>query len=510
MFLFLFYAYHRGIPWFLAPKLTNMPDTSVVSADSSPLKALWTNKLRSNLHNPSNWNQSNDCKLVHVPTGIGFYGQDQMKKYFEKYGTFDIFNEGIQSVSCTVEESTGRIFDEFVLDWTQIRSRMEWMLPGLDFPLQKYRLSFVISAQIDPITKLIQSARVYWDQASILLQSGILMRSIKHLMRPNTSEALENALTSLPISSNRYRGLLFNTFVSDEDKPVLGGGLNSITSILSDLPRSTSGPAVLTPQRPASSRSLNPALLGTLKFGDDQPFDSPLPANTRNVKSRNIFFEDAEEIAAKQKKQPVQMGLFDKMASPDSYRPGLASNAVSNNNSTSHVFDKDVQPEKYNPSLHLNETFTHQYESKIFAPSSPIKKTSNLPQTDKILFESHVFDTDSNQQELQQHVATAPPQSSSHILSPEENLKCQPETVSATLSRPGMLGHFRGASFGDTLTGDDSLGTSTKYIPSTAIRFDPNKSQIFLGGYVPEDEEKTFVPTSRVSAPPGGKSSIFD
>lgn len=495
-----------------------MPDISNTSATS----VLWTEKLRPGLHNSANWIKSTDSKLVHVPTGLGFYGQEQMNRFFEQFGAcWTLFcKEDVKSISCVIDETSGKVFDEFILEWTQkSSSRIEWMLPGLDIPLQKYRLSFVISAQIDPVSKLLANVRVYWDQASFLLQTGILMRSIKHLLRSNTSDALEDALTKLPIASNEYRQVLFNSF--SENKPTIGGGLNSITSILTDLPRSTSGPAVMTPQRPTSSRSLNPALLGSLKLGDSHPFDSPLPANTRNVKSRNIFFEDPEEEESKKTvprpQASNQMSLFDKMASPDSYRPGLASNTGTLNNSKSHIFNNQDQiQEKYNPSLLINDNFTHQYQSHIFS-GSPTKKVplANLPQTDKILFESHVFDSvqDGDLAGISKenhHVATAPPQCPSHILSPEEDLKCKPETVSSTLSRPGMLGHFRGASLGET--DSSSCDAPVKFIPSTAIRFDPNKSQIVLGGYDDnnQDADGKFIPSSRVSAPPGGKSSIFN
>ena len=468
----------------------------------SPLKSVWNEKLRSSLHIPANWTNSGDCKLVHVPTDVGFYGPEQMKQFCSQNGPCNIFNEEIQSVSCLVDEATGRIVDEFVAEWTQSITKMGWMLPGLEFPLRKYRLSFVISAEIDPIKKLLQSVRVYWDHSSLLKQIGVI------------------PLPSGEESKSKYRGLLENYFP-------LVGGLSNLTSILDDLPRSTSGPAVMTPQRPASSRSLNPALLGTFKFSDDKLFDSPLPANTRNVKSRNIFFEDSDEVQKTQ--TPPQIGLFEKMAKNESYRPGLASNSGASHNCTSHVFTKTGDDDKkYLPTMNLNETFSHQYESDIFScdPAKMKKWTgSNLPQTDKILFESHVFDSTSDQPGLQQlkenhHVATAPPQCQSQILSPEEDLKCKRDDVSATLSRPSMLGHFRGSSLGETLNtaegSEDKDKKFNNFIPSTAIRFDPNKSQIVLGEYFPEDDKESapkrngFVPSSRVFAPPGGQSTIFN
>ena len=504
-----------------------MPDISRL-----PLQTLWTEQLRSGLHNPANWSTSNDCcKLIYVPTGAGFYGTEQMKTFCQGNGSNSIWSnqEDVQTVNRFVDEASGQVFDEIVVNWIQKLSRMEWMLPGIDLPLQKYRLSFVISAQIDLTSQLLKSVRVYWDQGSFLLQSGVLMRSLRSLVRPGSSEALENALISLPINSE-FTGLLNDNSAhfaanaktsGDEEKKPAIGALNNITSILSELPHSTHGPAVMTPQRPATSRALNPALLGSLKLGDGlSAFDSPMPANTRSVKSRNIFFDEEELSAPKTQPRSKSLGLFDKES--DSFRPGLAVNKGSTQNSTSHVFDQDANPRHYNPSMQINENYIHQYESQIFnaeAGMNATSKASNLPQTDKILFESHVFDSmkpETSAAVNQPHVATAPPQQPTHILSPEENMQLAPEVTSSTLSRPGMLGHFRGASLGDTL---NSSNEEVKFIPSTAIRFDPNRSQIVLGGYCDDEDgvlnqkgskSMEFHPTSRVMAPPGGKSTIFE
>lgn len=421
----------------------------------SLIKSLWLEKLRPNLHEIRSWslNSGDSCKLIYAPSGTGFNGVEEMKSFCST-NPGHIFNtsEGIQSVNCYIDEINGKVFDEFVLNWTQKTSRMEWMLPGdlYDLPLQKYRLNFVISGEIDVLEGTLKSVRVYWDQASLLLQSGILMRSMRSLVRPGSSEALENALTLLPIS-NDYRMLLGEKRVQgDVGGKFAIGALNNITSILIELPKSTSGPAVSTPQRPTRSRTLNPALMNTLKFDNDLPFDSPVPANVRSVKSRNIFFD--EENSSNESVSKKEDNLFEKVH----------------------------QNSKYNPTLNLNENYIQQYESKIFSAASPTKKSSNLPQTDKILFESHVFDT-KDEADKAKHVATAPPQCPSHILSPEEALNYEREPVSATLSRPGMMGQLRGASLSTTET--------NKFIPSTAIRFDPNRSQIVLGD---ENDDSLF------------------
>ena len=138
---------------------------------SNLLKDLWQNRLRCDIHNSSNWIESATTKLVHVPTGCGFFGSEQMKTFFRIPGNeCKIFSsDGIQSVNLACDENDGSVVDEFVLNWTQKTCRMEWMLPGNDIPLQKYQISFVISAKIDITRGLLESVRIYWDQASLLL-----------------------------------------------------------------------------------------------------------------------------------------------------------------------------------------------------------------------------------------------------------------------------------------------------------------------------------------------------
>lgn len=394
------------------------------------LQSLWQNRHRAALHNPTNWSSSGECKLVYAPTGNGFKDYTEMKSFcsYPDNLSVHIFSGDLQSISCFVDENSGKVFDEFVLNWNQKTSRMAWMLGENDFPLQKYQLTFVVSAQMDPSTGLLRSVRVYWDQASLLLQTGLLTKSLRNLIRADNSEALEGVLAALPIS---HVGL----------KPQVGA-LNNITSLLSELPRSTAGLAVSTPQRPTRSRSLNPALLGVMNFSEESAafFDSPAPANQRTVKSRAA-------------------GLFDNMNGLESagFKPSLGASETSVQTAQSHIFSESASPTR--ASKHLPQV--------------------NSAQTDKILFESHIFDgvVNDKEGEMLTHNATAPPQCPSHILSPEENLKCEPDHLSKTLSRPGMLGHFHGSSFGEGNYNEEKV----KFVPSTAIRFDPNRSQIVMG-----------------------------
>jgi hypothetical protein len=469
------------------------------------LSALWTQKLRPNLHCPANWTCNENVKLVYVPSSAGFCGPSQKDQFLSNNSAEQhIFNEpvALESINCSFNESSRQICDEFVLTWTQKSSRMDWLLPGNDFPLQSYRCSFVVSAQISE-SMLLQSVRVYWDQGSLLLQTGILSKSLKSLVKPGNIDALENTLCSLPLY-NDYAALLTSdpsllNCLRRSAKPVIGA-LNNITSILNDLPHSSSGLAVSTPKMPARSRSINPALMGTLNFDKDLPFDSPLPPNTRSVKSRNIFSDEPEKTAA---------------TNASNYHPGLASNERFLQNAKSHIFDEDSV---YKPTLNLNETYSHQYESSIFNPNrSPSKKLShNLPQTDKILFESHVFDSMNSDHKISdaatiKHVATAPPQCPSHIISPEEDLKVQSKAPSASLSRPSMLGHFHGSSIGETCNDKNSdKNEPIKFVPSTAIRFDPNQSQIRLGGDEENDSNRSNrQPSTRKSTYDPNRSQIF-
>jgi carboxymethylenebutenolidase len=66
-----------------------------------------------------------------------------------------------------------RLVDEFVLSFTHDLV-MDWMLPGVAPTHRKVEIPVVVVVQFE--AGRLSSERIYWDQASVLVQIGLLER----------------------------------------------------------------------------------------------------------------------------------------------------------------------------------------------------------------------------------------------------------------------------------------------------------------------------------------------
>ena len=64
-----------------------------------------------------------------------------------------------------------RLIDEFVFSFTHDIA-MDWMLPGIPPTHRKVEIPMVVVVQFEGDT--IACERIYWDQASVLVQIGVL------------------------------------------------------------------------------------------------------------------------------------------------------------------------------------------------------------------------------------------------------------------------------------------------------------------------------------------------
>ena len=64
-----------------------------------------------------------------------------------------------------------RLIDEFVFTFTH-DLKMDWMLPGVEPTFRKVEVPMVVVVQF--CGDKIESERIYWDQASVLVQIGLI------------------------------------------------------------------------------------------------------------------------------------------------------------------------------------------------------------------------------------------------------------------------------------------------------------------------------------------------
>ena len=113
-----------------------------------------------------------DNYVNHVPTMTGGRGTDEMVAF---YGNHFIpkmpADTSLRLLSRTV--GNGRVIDEFVFSFTH-DVEMHWMLPGVAPTNRPVEIPMVAVVQFDG--DKIASERIYWDQASVLVQLGLLER----------------------------------------------------------------------------------------------------------------------------------------------------------------------------------------------------------------------------------------------------------------------------------------------------------------------------------------------
>jgi carboxymethylenebutenolidase len=106
----------------------------------------------------------------HVPTMTGGVGHDALKRFY-KYHFIGVNPPDFRltPVSRTVGAST--LVDEFILSFTHT-TEIDWLLPGVNPTGRRVEIPMiaVVTFEGDKLA----SERIYWDQASVLVQTGLL------------------------------------------------------------------------------------------------------------------------------------------------------------------------------------------------------------------------------------------------------------------------------------------------------------------------------------------------
>jgi carboxymethylenebutenolidase len=140
-----------------------------------------------------------DPHLLNIPNMMGGNGYDGVKHFYKNHlvGKFFPPDVMMQRISLTV--GSQQIVDELVISFTHT-TVVDWMLPELAPTGKKVEIGVVVIAGIKD--KKITHEHIYWDQASVLFQIGLIDRhdlpicgseSAKKLLDPS----LPNRLLSI-------------------------------------------------------------------------------------------------------------------------------------------------------------------------------------------------------------------------------------------------------------------------------------------------------------------------
>jgi carboxymethylenebutenolidase len=106
----------------------------------------------------------------HIPTMTGGVGHDELKRFY-KYHFIGVNPPDFRLTSISRTVGKDRVVDEFIVHFTHT-TEIDWMLPGIAPTGRKVDVPTVAIVQFEG-DKLVHE-HIYWDQASVLVQIGIL------------------------------------------------------------------------------------------------------------------------------------------------------------------------------------------------------------------------------------------------------------------------------------------------------------------------------------------------
>ena len=111
-----------------------------------------------------------DPYVNHIPTMTGGVGHDLLKRFY-KYHFIggNPPDMALQPITRTV--GTDRVVDEMVLSFTHT-TEIDWMLPGVAPTGRRVEIPLVAIVQFQG--GKVAHEHIYWDQASVLVQVGLL------------------------------------------------------------------------------------------------------------------------------------------------------------------------------------------------------------------------------------------------------------------------------------------------------------------------------------------------
>jgi carboxymethylenebutenolidase len=145
----------------------------------------------------------------HVPTMAGGVGHDQLKRFYKYHfiGT-NPPDTTMTPVSRTV--GADRVVDEMVVRFTHT-TMIDWMLPGIAPTGRVVEIPLVAIVQFRD--GKVAHEHIYWDQASVLVQIGVLEQ--RNLPVAGAETARKVLDTSLPSNA-----LLGEVWQSSAGKPI--------------------------------------------------------------------------------------------------------------------------------------------------------------------------------------------------------------------------------------------------------------------------------------------------
>ena len=149
------------------------PDANLTAAQET-LQQLWEEHVRHEFatHNTEDTlaTMVDDAYVNHIPVLTGGVGKDELREFYsERFIPQMPPDTEMTSISRTI--GNDQLVDEMVFKFTHT-IRMDWMLPGIAPTGRRVEVPLVVIVHFRD-GKLAHE-HIYWDQASVLVQLGLL------------------------------------------------------------------------------------------------------------------------------------------------------------------------------------------------------------------------------------------------------------------------------------------------------------------------------------------------
>jgi carboxymethylenebutenolidase len=112
--------------------------------------------------------------LIHVPVNTGATGKTELRKFYKETFIPQMPSDvELQLLSRSVGQN--RLIDEFILRFTHT-VRMDWFAPGIEATGNRLVVPHVGIISFE--NGKISSEHIYWDQATVLTQMGLLNKNL--------------------------------------------------------------------------------------------------------------------------------------------------------------------------------------------------------------------------------------------------------------------------------------------------------------------------------------------
>jgi carboxymethylenebutenolidase len=109
--------------------------------------------------------------LNHVPVLAGGVGREGVRDFYAKHLVGKFFPPDVEFHSVSRTVGTDQLVDEIVITFTHT-TEIDWLLPGVAPTGRRVELAVVAVVGVDG--DRISHEHIYWDQASVLVQIGML------------------------------------------------------------------------------------------------------------------------------------------------------------------------------------------------------------------------------------------------------------------------------------------------------------------------------------------------